>query len=153
MASANTTQDEKNEAMEEIAILSKDKRNARFLLDEGILDSLLYVLMWYWAQRGDASPSNHDHAKRAAACCITLGKAHCAAVHTDGDLMLMSLYERGTVPEERQLAQMLYEIPYHVCSNLNKDSNPQQDSFVLQQQSMPHAEELANAIKDLVDNK
>ena len=46
-------------------------------------------------------------ARLAATCCVTLGKAHCAAIHTEGDLLLMSLYERGTVPEERQLAQTL----------------------------------------------
>jgi hypothetical protein len=31
-----------------------------------------------------------------------------------GDLLLMSLYERGTVPEVRQVAQMLQEVPHHV---------------------------------------
>lgn len=27
------------------------------------------------------------HARLAANCCVALGKAHCAAVHTEGDLV------------------------------------------------------------------
>ena len=124
------------------------------MLEEGILDSLMFVLMRFLDKsrrcEGDddtttVSRAERDHAKRAAACCVTLGKAYCAAVHTEGDLMLMSLYERGTVPEERQLAQMLYEIPYHICTNA------EQETFVLQQKSLPLAEDLATAIKDLSD--
>lgn len=145
LASANTTTDEKSEAMEEIKILSRDKRHARMLLDEGILDSLMYILNRYFdkVRRGTPiDPQERFHAKLAASCCVTLGKAHCAAVHTEGDLLLMSMYERGTVPEERQLAQMLYEVPHHV---LTKEPSV----FALQQTSMSRAEELACSIKDL----
>jgi hypothetical protein len=141
----NTTPDEKSEAMEEIKILSRDKRQARILLDEGILDSLLYILNRYFDKTKRGIFVDHQErlgAKLAASCCITLGKAHCAAAHSNGDMLLMSMYDRGTVPEERQLAQMLYDIPYHV---LTKEPN----FFALQQASMSMAEELAWSIKDL----
>jgi hypothetical protein len=48
VASANTTDEEKNEAMEEILILAKDKRRARIFLDEGILDSVIWTLSRYF---------------------------------------------------------------------------------------------------------
>ena len=147
MAAANTTIDEKNEAMEEIINHSKDKQRARMLLDEGILDSIMYILNCYFDKRGNVTNDDFYHAKLAATCCVTLGKAHCAAVHTDGDLLLMSLYERGTVPEERQLAQMLYEVPHHVT----RDGKP--ENFCLQQTSMPKAEDAARAIKALSDGQ
>lgn len=145
LASANTTSDEKSEAMEEVKILSRDKRHARMLLDEGILDSLMYILNRFFDKARRGTPQDAQErfqAKLAASCCVTLGKAHCAAVHTEGDLLLMSMYERGTVPEERQLAQMLYEVPHHV---LSKEPNV----FALQHMSMSKAEELACSIKDL----
>jgi hypothetical protein len=145
LANANTTSDEKSEAMEEIKILARDKRHARILLDEGILDSLMYILNHFFEKVRRGTPMDAQErfqAKLAASCCVTLGKAHCAAVHTEGDLLLMSMYERGTVPEERQLAQMLYEVPHHVLSM-------EPDVFVLQQTSMSMAEELACSIKDL----
>lgn len=150
MASANTSQDQKNEGMEEILILAKDKRHARFFLEEGILDSLMYIITQYL----DSGPEEKDdesfaHAKLAASCCVTLGKAHCAAVHTEGDLQLMSLYEHGTVPEERQLAQMLHEVPHHVQVALS----PNEDVFVAKQVPMAQAEELARSIKALADGQ
>jgi hypothetical protein len=150
MASANTTQDQKNEGMEEILILAKDKRHARFFLEEGILDSLMFIITQYL----DSGPERKDndaffHAKLAASCCVTLGKAHCAAVHTEGDLQLMSLYERGSVPEERQLAQMLHEVPHHVQVALS----PTEDVFVAKQIPMAQAEELARSIKSLADGQ
>ena len=147
MAAANTTFDEKNEAMEEIINHSKDKQRARMLLDEGILDSIMYIINCYFDKRGNVTNDDFNHAKLAATCCVTLGKAHCAAVHTDGDLLLMSLYERGSVPEERQLAQMLYEVPHHVT----RDGKP--ENFCLQQTSMPKAEDTARAIKALADGQ
>jgi hypothetical protein len=147
MASANTTVDEKNEAMEEIINHAKDKQRARILLDEGVLDSLMYILNCHFDKRGNVTKDESHHAKLAAICCVTLGKAHCAAVHTEGDLLLMSLYERGSVPEERQLAQMLYEVPHHVT----RDGNP--ENFCLQQTSMPKAEDAARTIKALADGR
>lgn len=118
--------------------------HAQFFLDEGILDSLMYILSTSFQKlpppspeedhpstsnsnsvsspiRNRPPPHNHHHkeyeifvhAKLAANCCVALGKAHCAVVHTEGDLLLMSAYNRGLVPVERQLAQMLHEIPHH----------------------------------------
>jgi len=147
MASVNTTMEEKNEAMEEIINHSKDKQRARLLLDEGILDSIMYILNCHFDKRGNVTKEELAHAKLAATCCVTLGKAHCAAVHTEGDLLLMSLYERGTVPEERQLAQMLYEVPHHIT----RDGKP--ENFCLQQMNMPKAEDAARAIKALADGR
>lgn len=165
MASADTSEDEKNEAMEEILILAKDKSRARIFLDEGILDSLMWILNRYfeklhgkgkennWAHP-EVTPNERHAAKLAAACCLTLGKAHCAAFHTGGDLLLMSMYERGTVPEERQVAQMLHEVPHHVRVTKTSDPtivDPSQEVFALKQMTLPQAEELARAIKGVKD--
>jgi hypothetical protein len=166
MASADTTEDEKNEAMEEISILAKDKRRARIFLEEGILDSLMWILNRYFEKihaKGkenlhwafpDLTPDQLRAAKLAATCCVALGKAHCAAFHTEGDLLLMSMYERGTVPEERQVAQMLHEVPHHV--RVTKTADPtiveaSQEVFSLKQMTLPQAEELARAIKAVAD--
>jgi len=93
--------------------------------------------------------------KLAAACCVTLGKSHCAAIHTEGDLLLMSLYERGTVPEERQLAQMLYEVPHHARVTPKSGDptivDPSLEVFSLKHLTLPQAEELAKSIKTLAD--
>lgn len=163
MASANTSVEEKNEALEEILILAKDKRRARILLDEGVLDALLWTLDRYhektiakergWANR-DISLGEKRAAKLAATCCLTLGKTHCAAIHTEGDLQLMSLYERGTVPEERQVAQMLHEVAHHVRIIKGSDPTiiePSKEVFALRQLSLQQAEELALSIKAIVD--
>ena len=48
VASANTTGEEKIEAIEEILILAKDKRRARIFLDEGILDWIIWTLSRYF---------------------------------------------------------------------------------------------------------
>ena len=96
LANANTTSDEKSEAMEEIKILARDKRHARILLDEGILDSLMYILNHFFEKVRRGLPIDAQErfqAKLAASCCVTLGKAHCAAVHTVVDLLLLSMYE------------------------------------------------------------
>jgi len=166
LASANTTDNEKVEAMEEVLILAKDKRHARIFLDEGILDSTLWTLSRYlekvnageetdWANPG-VSPVERTAAKLAANCCVTLGKAHCAAIHTEGDLLLMSLYERGTVPEERQMAQMLHEVPHHVRITKAPDPTivePSKEVFALKQLTLAQAEELARSIQKVVDGK
>jgi hypothetical protein len=73
---------------------------------EGILDSLMYILSSFFRNytaflRNE--PPVHEtrepfqsfkpggnaffHARLAANCCVALGKAHCAAVHTEGDLV------------------------------------------------------------------
>jgi hypothetical protein len=167
VASANTTDEEKNEAMEEILILAKDKRRARILLDEGILDYIIWTLSRYfekinaneketdWANP-EITPNEKIATKLAATCCVTLGKSHCAAIHTEGDLQLMSLYERGTVPEERQVAQMLHEIPHHVRMTKTPDPTiiePTKEVFALRQLNLPQAEELARSIKAVADGK
>lgn len=164
VASANTTNEEKHEAMEEILILAKDKRRARIFLDEGILDYIVWTLSRYlekvnanekkeWAN-AEITPSERSAAKLAASCCMTLGKAHCAAIHTEGDLLLMSLYERGNVPEERQVAQMLHEVPHHTRITKTADPTviePSKEVFALKQLSLPQAEELAVSVKAVAD--
>lgn len=163
VASANTSEEEKAEAMEEILILAKDKRRARIFLEEGILDSLIWTLDRYFEKVHSSEnewtdvvvpPGEKRAVKLAATCCLTLGKSHCAAIHTEGDLQLMSLYERGTVPEERQVAQMLHEIPHHV--RITKVSDPKtfeptKEVFALRQLSLQQAEDLARSIKAVID--
>jgi hypothetical protein len=163
LASADTTYEEKMEATEEILILAKDKQRARVFLEEGILDSLMWTLGRHFEKldynvatdnwsNPDISKDEASAAKLAAMCCLTLGKSHCAAIHTGGDLLLMSMYERGTVPEERQLAQMLHEIPYHSRIPRTEDPTfvePGKEVFALKQMTLPQAVELAQKIKEL----
>lgn len=164
LASAETTHDDKIEAMEEILILAKDKQRAKVFVEEGILDSIMWTLGRYF-EKTRANGSKEKEwanpkisreeamaAKLAANCCLTLGKAYCAAIHTEGDLLLMSLYERGTVPEERQLAQMLHEVPHHARITNTDDPTivePGRETFALKQLSLPQAEELSSRIKAL----
>jgi hypothetical protein len=149
--------------MEEILILAKDKQRARIFLEEGILDSIMWIIDRYREKLGrNAASDDWAHPKitpdetkavrLAASCCLTLGKSHCAAIHTEGDLLLMSLYERGTVPEERQLAQMLHEIPFHTRATVTDDPttiDPSREVFALTHTSLPQAEELARSITAL----
>lgn len=161
LASAETQHDEKMEAMEEILILAKDKQRARIFLEEGILDSIMWTLERYLekveyhkAPTGawrypSVSREEAASAKLAATCCLTLGKSHCAAIHTGGDLLLMSMYERGTVPEERQLAQLLHEVAFHTRATKTDDPTviePRDEVFVMKQLSLPQAEELSQKI-------
>lgn len=167
LASAHTSDDEKAEAMEEILILAKDKKRARDFLEDGILDPIMWIIGRYdeklgynattdvWTHPG-ITPQEHSSARLAASCCLTLGKSHCAAIHTEGDLLLMSLYERGTVPEERQLAQMLHEVPFHARATITKDPTiiyPDEEVFVVKQMSLPQAEELAREITALAQGR
>jgi hypothetical protein len=182
MASAHTTRDDKNEAMEEILILAKDKEISRWFLEEGILDSLMFILSNYFRNYSSylrkethmkitesekeepftsfMSGNAFYHAKLAANCCVALGKAHCAAVHTEGDLLLMSAYSRGSVPIERQLAQMLFEVPHHMkamnpagVNSANENQQLFDAEFTLTELSMQQAEDLASSIKALDDGK
>ncbi|GKY95654.1 hypothetical protein MPSEU_000526500 [Mayamaea pseudoterrestris] len=161
LANAPSTDDEKLEALEEIAILAKDKVYASIFLDEGVLDSLMWIIERFlekleynnvihrWTNP-TITKQEAETAKLAASCCLTLGKSHCASVHTGGDLLLMSQYDRGTVPEERQLAQMFHEVAYH--SRLIKpDDDPTlinsgNEMFTVNRLSLPLAEELAKKI-------
>lgn len=163
LASAETSYDEKIEATEEILILAKDKQKSRIFVDEGILDCLLWTIGRYFEKKQkEPGSENWAHpeitreeantAKLAATCCLTLGKSYCAAIHTEGDLLLMSMYDRGTVPEERQLAQMLLEVPHHTRSTKTDDPTivtPGKEVFTLKQMTLPQAEELAAAIQAL----
>ena len=167
VASANTSSEQKNEAMEEILLLAKDKRRAKIFLDEGILDYIIWTLSRYiekveatgktteWAFPG-ITPNEKTAANLAAMCCVTLGKAHCAAIHTEGDLLLMSMYERGTVPEERQVAQMLHEVPHHARVTKTNDPTivePSKEVFAPRQLTLSQAEELAKSIKLVADGR
>ena len=178
MASANTSRDEKDEAMEELSIFIKDKYTAHALLDEGILDSLLYIIACFFRTQGSAilrdspdgimpmsarSDPHFLHAKKAANCCVNLGKAHCAIVHTEADDLLMSAYSNGAVPIERQLAQMLHEVPHHTSlptSPANKESadggdvTPSREVvFTLTELSLQHAERLSMSILALSNGR
>ena len=166
VASSLSSGNEKIEAMEEILILAKDKRAARIFLDEGILDSIIWTLSRYFEKVGTderkadwvnatVSANERAAARLAAACCINLGKAHCAAIHTEGDLLLMSKYEGGLVPEERQVAQMLHEVPHHARVTKTEDPTiiqPSMEVFALKQLTLPQAEALAQSIKAVADH-
>ena len=68
----------------------------------------------------------------------------------------MSLYERGTVPEERQVAQMLHEIPHHVRITKTSDPTiiePSKEVFALRQLNIHQAEEFAQTIKEVAEGK
>ena len=158
LASADTTLEDKIEATEEIIILAKDKQKCRVFVNEGILDCLLWTIgrylekkrggpgSAYWAHP-NVSSLEASSAKVTSICCLTLGKSYCAAIHTEGDLQLMSLYERGSVPEERQLAQMLLEVPHHARATRKGDPTIiANETFVLRQLNLGQAEELAAAI-------
>jgi hypothetical protein len=165
VANANTSHDEKNEAMEEILLLAKDKRRARILLEEGILDYIIWEVGRYLEKVNnsnenwkypDVTPNERIAAKQAAVCCVTLGKAHCAAIHTEGDLQLTSLYDRGIVPEERQVAQMLHEVPHHVRITNTPDPtivDPSKEVFAYRELDLAQAEELAKSVKLVADGK
>eukprot|EP00985_Skeletonema_marinoi_P006738 scaffold2933_cov176-Skeletonema_marinoi.AAC.3 len=174
MASAYTTRDDKNEAMQEILILAKDKEISRWFLEEGILDSLMLILSTYFRNYSsffrNIQPQDTKeqfksykqggqafiHARLASNCCVALGKAHCAAVHTEGDMLLMSAYSRGSVPVQRQLAQMLFEVPHHmkvVNSPVDGTAEQHDAEFTLTELSMQQAEDLASSIKALDDGK
>lgn len=164
LASAETTTSDKIEATEEVIILSKDKQMSRFFVSEGILDCLMWTIGRYLEkkQRGPGSefwlhpeitPQEASAAKLAASCCLTLGKSYCAAMHTEGDLQLMSLYERGTVPEARQLAQLLLEVPYHRRATTTEDPTViENEVFAVQQLTLTQAEELASAIASIAND-
>lgn len=161
LASAETSNSDKIEATEEVIILSKDKQMSRFFVSEGILDCLMWTIGRYLEkkQRGpdselwlhpEITPTEATSAKLAATCCLTLGKSYCAAMHTEGDLQLMSMYERGTVPEERQLAQLLVEVPYHRRATKTEDPTViENEVFAMKQLALPQAEELAAAIASI----
>lgn len=158
LASVAASYDEKMEAMEEILILAKDKSRARLFVEEGILDSIMWTLTKHM-ETSNPEPDEVRAAKLAAGVCLRLGKAYCAAMHTDGDLMLMSLYERGSVPEERQLAQMLAEVPFHVRvvntsgANQTGGSDDGVPTFALTQMTLQQAEEFAKLVKQLADGQ
>jgi len=138
MASAWTSRDEKNEAMEEILLLAKDKHRARMLLEEGILDSLMHILRGFFHSYDDIKRQlgketipfenymgdpNFFHSKLAANCCVALAKAHCLGVTNDmGDLTQKGLSVEQNVgisiPVSRQVALLLYEVPHHMSINM-----------------------------------
>lgn len=60
----------------------------------------------------------------------------------------MSAYSRGSVPVERQLAQMLFEVPHHMNADNQFDGE-----FTLTELSMQQSEDLASSIKALDDGK
>ena len=167
LANADTSSDERIEATEEILILAKDKQKSRIFVDEGILDCLLWTIGRYMEKKKkgpgselwafpEIKPDEKAMVKLAANCCLTLGKSYCAAIHTEGDLLLMSLYDRGTVPEERQLAQMLMEVPHHTRSTKTDDPTiivPGKESFALKQMTLSQAEELAAVITAIATGK
>jgi len=163
MACDWTSRDEKNEAMEEILLLAKDKSHSRNLLDEGILDSLMYILRAFFLNYADVQRQNGEdsmpvetymadpnffHSKLAANCCVALGKAHCAMVHFTGDEMIAS-NTHGPVPIVEQVAKMLYEVPHHMAMNAESDGEVKEVFKITTEMSKDQAEDLASSIVSL----
>jgi len=163
MASEWTSRDEKNEAMEEILLLAKDKSHSRMLLDEGILDSLMFILRAFFLSYADiqrksgeksipvetymADP-NFYHAKLASNCCVALAKAHCAMAHTNREDMIASSAHM-TIPLTKQVAQTLYDVPHHMVLNTEKDGESQEIFKLTTEMSIEQAEDLASSIVNL----
>jgi hypothetical protein len=179
-----SSKEEIKEAMEEIVLYAKDKHHGRMFLEEGILDPLLAILKdffdvhAYLLKLKEEEPAAdetrvllqeacelYQRAQLAANICIALGKAHCALVHTEGDLLLMSSYHQGRVPEGRQLAQMLYEVPHRTRDVWPLNNSPvsaelfaankggRRPQSRLTELSLNQAEELAKMIKDLTEGR
>lgn len=84
------------------------------------------------------------HAKLAANCCVSLGKAHCAVLNIDGEERIAA---HVSIPVNRQVAQMLYEIPHH---KVMVDNDSDNERFVLStDMTMEQAIELAGSIEAL----
>jgi len=94
----STQASELHEALQELEILAKDKDCARQLVDDHVLSILL-----------DLTRHQPPHTRAAATVLVLLGKTYCAAHHTEGSLLLMSMFENAKVPVERQVAQMIHE--------------------------------------------
>ena len=133
------------------------------LLEEGILDSLMYLLRAFFLNYAElqrqsgkttipvetymADP-NFFHAKLASNCCVALGKAHCAMVHTNGEEMIAAT-AHITVPITKQLAQMLYEVPHHMALKSNVDGEEKEIFKLTTEMSIQQAEDLASSIVSL----
>lgn len=149
MSSNYSTSSDRIEAMEEIKILTKDKLNAKMFLDEGILDSLMYILDCYWHHYPPnlhpalalSSLDDQGHftsARLACSCIVGLAKVHClstgpssllhspptphggSGVARDGKQQPQPFadYRNGIIPLERQIAQLLIEVPHYACRNV-----------------------------------
>jgi len=169
MANAWTSREEKNEAMEEILLLAKHRNHARMLLDEGILDSLMYIIRAFFLDYANtqrqtqsdlpvetyAADLNFLHAKLASNCCVALGKAHCAVAHSQGEEMI-SATVHVSVPLTKQVAQMLYEVPHHTAVKTNGEGvgGENQEVFKLTTEMSPNqAEALATSVTSLSAGK
>jgi len=178
VASAHTTVEQKNEAMEEILLLAKDKRRVKLFLDEGILDYILWTVSRYlekidiprhnpkhW-QNVIVSKSERTAAQLAATCGIALGKAHCCAALNGSGVMgenrllhstnIATAYGRGTVPEERQVAQMLHEVPHHARITKTKDPTiviPNQEVFCWRALNLVQAQEWAKKLQKVANGQ
>lgn len=164
MSSAWTSRDEKNEAMEEILLLAKDKSHSRMLLDEGILDSLMYILRKFFLHYADVRKRNADgtiptetymsdpnyfHSKLASNCCVALAKAHCALSHNAAEEQVETNVHM-TVPIAKQVAQMLYEVPHHMVLKTDGTEGENKEVFKLTtEMSTQQAEDLALSIVSL----
>jgi len=133
------------------------------LLDEGILDSLMFILRAFFLNYAEikrksgektipvetymADP-NFYHAKLASNCCVALAKAHCAMAHTNGEDIIVT-FAHITVPLTKQVAQMLYDVPHHMVLNTEKDGETQEVFKLTTEMSIEQAENLASSIVSL----
>lgn len=133
------------------------------LLDEGILDSLMYILRAFFLNYADVqheaggkpipvetymADPNYFHSKLASNCCVALGKAHCAMVHANGEEMI-STGVHVTVPLPKQIAQLLYEVPHHMALKTDLDGENKEIFKLTTEMSPQQAEDLASSIVSL----
>ena len=90
------------------------------------------------------------HSKLAASCCVALGKAHWAIAYAEVD----KSYNHGCthVPIERQVAQMLLEIPHHVISWSESDDREEIFKLTTDMEN-DTAQQLATSVGALADGR
>ena len=133
------------------------------LLDEGILDSLMYILRAFFFNYADVQRENGEnsipvetymsdpnffHSKLAANCCVAFGKAHCAMVRTSGE-EIVAFKADGPVPITEQVAKMLYEVPHHMAMKTESEGEIKEIFKITTEMSEEQAEDLASSIVSL----
>jgi len=91
---------------------------------------------------------NFFHSKLASNCCVALGKAHCAMVHTNGEEMIAASVH-VTVPITKQVAQMLFEVPHFMALKIDSEGEIKEVFKLTTEMSVQQAEHLAASIVSL----
>lgn len=101
---------------------------------------------------------NYFHSKLAANCCVALAKAHCVGTGNN-EVIRDDLAQIGglSLPVQRQVAQLIYEVPHHVAIKVldtSTDGAEKRESFKLTTDlTMEKAEALASSITAVTAGK